>query len=524
MDKVYLYDTTLRDGAQAEGISFSLRDKLAIVQKLDEFGIDYIEGGFPGSNPKDIEFFLKMKDIKLKKSKLASFGSTKRSKVKPDEDLVLGALIKSETPVCTIFGKTWDLHVRDVLKVELSENLDIIFDTVKYLKSKSKEVVYDAEHFFDGYKANSEYALKTLKAAVSAGADSIVLCDTNGGSLPFEVEELVKIVKAKFPSLSVGVHMHNDGELAVANSIVGVKAGATQVQGTINGFGERCGNANLISIISNLKLKMGVNCVSDTNLKELTEISHYVSEVSNMVPRDNQPFVGLSAFAHKAGVHVDAMIKNPSTYEHVDPSKIGNKRRFIASELSGKTAILVKAKEFGIKLDKDSQQIKGMLGALQKLEHSGYHYETAEGSLELFMKRFLGEIKSFFELESFRVIIEKRQGEDLRSEATVELAVNGISEHTASKGDGPVNALDNSLRKALKKFYPSLQDMHLSDFKVRVIDGGGGTASKVRVTIQSYDQDQSWGTIGVSENIIEASWFALVDSVQYKLMKDLKRK
>lgn len=523
MKKVYLYDTTLRDGSQSEGISFSLNDKVQIVKKLDELGIDYIEGGFPGSNPKEIDFFLKMKKVKLKNAKLASFSSTRRSGFTPAKDFVIQALIKSQTPVCTVFGKTWDLHVRDVLKVKLPENLDMIYDTVKYLKSKSKEVIYDAEHFFDGYKANHTYALKSLEAAASAGADCIVLCDTNGGALPFEVEDLVHLIKERF-DIPIGMHMHNDAELAVANSLIGVKNGAVHVQGTMNGYGERCGNANLVSVIANLKIKMKVNCISESKLKELTEVAHYVSEVSNMKPSENQPFVGASAFAHKAGVHVDAMMKNLATYEHIDPALVGNKRRFIASELSGKTSILVKAKEFNLRLDKNSEQTKNILKTLQKLEHQGYHFEAAEGSLELLMKRSLGRIKKFFDLEGFRVIIEKNQDNVLKSEATIKLTVKGVSEHTAAEGDGPVNALDNSLRKALEEFYPNLKDMHLSDFKVRVIDEKSGTASKVRVMIQSHDKTDSWWTIGVSENIIEASWHALVDSVEYKLMKDLEKR
>jgi 2-isopropylmalate synthase len=521
MNKIELYDTTLRDGAQSEGISFSVADKLKICEKLDSIGVHFIEGGWPGANPKDMEFFNKAKSLKLKNSRIVAFGSTRHANVAAAQDKVLKGLVSALTGYITIFGKSWDLHVKDVFKVDLSENLKMISDSVKFLRSKGRTVFYDAEHFFDGYKSNKEYALKTLKAAEDAGAERIILCDTNGGTITSQVFEIVEEVRAVIKT-PLGIHAHNDTEMAVANSIAAVQAGCIQVHGTINGYGERCGNANLISIIANLKLKLGINCISDLALRTLTETAHFVAEISNAKLQDSQPFVGNSAFAHKAGVHVNAILKNPKTYEHVDPSKLGNHRRLLISELSGKSTIINKAREMDLDLGRNAEKSKTILKVLQEMENRGYHFEAAEASLELLMKRAMKKFKDFFELENFRVILEKGKDSKMKSEATIKLKVGKELEHTAALGDGPVNALDSALRKALKKFYPSLSQMHLTDYKVRVLDEKEGTAARVRVLIQSQDKADSWWTIGVSENIIEASWFALVDSIEYKLLKDLK--
>ena len=522
MTKVELYDTTLRDGAQGEGVSFSVNDKLKICEELDLLGVHFIEGGWPGANPKDIEFFKKARLLNLKNSKLVAFGSTRHAASSAANDKVLNGLISAQTEYVTIFGKSWDLHVREVLRVDLDENVKMIAESIKFLKSKGKIVIYDAEHFFDGYNENKTYALKTIKAASAAGAYRIVLCDTNGGTITSRLFEIIEEVKSVIKT-PLGIHTHNDSDMAVANSIAAVQAGCVQVHGTINGYGERCGNANMVSIIANLKLKLGVDCVSGLSLKELTEVARFVAEVSNMKLPDNQPFVGNSAFAHKAGVHVNAILKNSRTYEHVEPHSVGNRRRLLISELSGKSTILKKAEELDLDLGKDGQKSKKILKVLQDLEHKGYHFESAEASLELLIKRVMKKFKNFFNLEDFRVIIEKRRGGKMSSEATIKLKVGKELEHTASLGDGPINALDSALRKALIKFYPNIAQMHLIDYKVRVLDEKEGTAAKVRVVIQSQDKDDSWWTMGVSENIIDASWQALVDSVEYKLLKDLKK-
>ena len=524
MTKVELYDTTLRDGAQSEGISFSVNDKLKICEKLAEIGVQYIEGGWPGANPKDMEFFKKAKSTKVcGASHLTAFGSTCKARTKASQDVVLKGLVAAGTDYITIFGKSWDLHVADVLKVDLAENLRMIKDSVGFLKSKGKIVFFDAEHFFDGYNSNREYALKALQVAEEAGAKRIILCDTNGGTITSRVFEIVEEVK-KVIKTPLGIHAHNDSEMAVANSIAAVQAGCIQVHGTINGYGERCGNANLISVIANLKLKLGMECVSSLALTELTEVARFVAEICNMKLSDNQPFVGESAFAHKAGVHINAILKNSRTYEHADPHLVGNRRRLLVSELSGKSTILKKAQEMDLDLDKDGAQSKEILKTMQELENKGYHFEAAEASLELLMKRVLKKFKDFFDLEGFRVIIEKKKDGKMSSEATIKLKVGKEHEHTASLGDGPVNALDSALRKALKKFYPRVEEMHLTDYKVRVLDEKQGTAARVRVLVQSQDKDDSWWTIGVSENIIDASWQALVDSVEYKLLKDSKER
>ena len=522
MKRIELYDTTLRDGAQSEGISFSVVDKLKICEKLDALGVNFIEGGWPGANPKDMDFFRKAKRLRLKHSELVAFGSTRHAGTKAGQDKVLKALLAADTRAITIFGKSWDLHVRDVLRTELDENIRMIGDSVKFLKSKDKRVLFDAEHFFDGYKANREYAIRSIRAAVEAGADRIVLCDTNGGTITSQIFDIVEAVKSGVKA-PLGIHVHNDCDMAVANSVAAVQAGCVHVQGTVNGYGERCGNANLISVLANLKLKLGIDCVSDMQLRELTEVARFVAEVCNMRLEDNEPFVGNSAFAHKAGVHVNAILKNPRSYEHVDPRTVGNHRRLLISELSGKSTIMKKAEEMDVDLGKNAEKSKKILKTLQELEHKGYHFESAEASLELLIKRIMKKFTDFFELEDFRVIIEKRKGGKMSSEATIKLRVGKELEHTASLGDGPVNALDSALRKALKKFYPRLAEMHLTDYKVRVLDEKEGTAARVRVLIQSQDKDDSWWTMGVSENIIDASWQALVDSVEYKLLKDAKK-
>ncbi len=518
MKKVELYDTTLRDGAQTEGISYSVQDKIRIARKLDELGIDFIEAGWP-ANSKDKEVFKILKNKPLKSSMLVAFGSTRRADKKASEDHSLKSIIDTGTKAVAIFGKTWDLHVKDVLRVSLEDNLKIISDTIYYLVSKKKTVIYDCEHFFDAYKANPEYAMRTIEVAQEAGASRIVLCDTNGGTV---TSELIRIIKEVSPKVKVilGIHAHNDSGLAVANSIFAVEHGALHVQGTFNGYGERCGNADLSTIISILKTKLNIDCISDEKLKELTAVSHFISEVSNMRQQPNQPFVGTSAFVHKGGVHIDAMLKNPKTYEHMDPTIVGNHRRILASELAGKMPIILKAKELNIDLDKKSPKTAKILKLLQDMELKGYQFEAADASFELLIKRELKQYNKFFDLESFRVVIEKKPDGRITSEAIIKIKVKGVQEHTAADGDGPINALDNALRKALKSFYPTLAKMHLSDFKVRVLEEKAGTGAKVRVLIQSQDEDDSWGTVGVSENIIEASWLALMDSVEYKLLKD----
>jgi 2-isopropylmalate synthase len=519
MPKVKLYDTTLRDGAQGEGISYSVMDKISITQELDMLGIHYIEGGWPGSNPKDMEFFVKMAKIPLKSSQVVAFGSTRRAHTKAAQDNNLKAIIKSQVKVVTIFGKTWDLHIRDVLKATLDENLEMIKDTVSFLVSRGLAVFYDAEHFFDAYNANRDYSLKCLLTAQGAGAKAIVLCDTNGGTITSRLTEIVKEVRPKI-HVCLGIHCHNDADLAVANSLAAIEAGCDIVQGTINGYGERCGNTDLIPVIANLKLKMGIDYISDSKIKELTHVSYFVSEISNMKQRNDQPYTGSSAFAHKGGVHINAVMKNPKTYEHVEPALVGNRRRILVSELAGKTGVLIRAKDLELDLNKEDPKTKKILKLVQSLEHQGYHFEAAEASFELLMKRALAKYKRFFDLEGFRVVIEKQGDKKITSEAIMKLRVKGVKEHTAAEGDGPINALDNALRKALKDFYPTLSKMHLSDFKVRVLDEKAGTAARVRVLIQSQDDKDSWNTIGVSGNIIEASWQALVDSVEYKLIKD----
>jgi 2-isopropylmalate synthase len=520
MSRVWLYDTTLRDGTQAEDVSFLVADKIRIAQRLDELGIDYIEGGWPGSNPKDIAFFKDVRKVRLHHAKIAAFGSTRRAKVTPDKDNNIRTLVQAEPDTVTIFGKTWDFHVREALRISLEENLELINDSLAYLKEHVGEVIYDAEHFFDGYKANPDYALKTLEAAAQANVDCIVLCDTNGGSMPYEVAEIVKIVRKRIKT-PLGIHTHNDGECAVANSLVAVENGVVHVQGTINGFGERCGNANLCSIIPALKLKMGRECVSDEQLRSLRQVSRTIFELANLVPNKHQAYVGNSAFAHKGGVHVSAIQRHPETYEHIRPEKVGNVTRVLVSDLSGRSNILAKAEEFNVNIDSKDPVTLEILEKIKELENQGFQFEGAEASFELLMRRALGTLRSFFSVIGFRVIDTKRHEDEMpSSEATVQVKVGGRIEHTAAEGNGPVNALDHALRKALEQFYPHLKEMKLYDYKVRVLPAGKGTASMIRVLIESGDKSGRWGTVGVSDNIIDASYQALVDAIQYKLLRD----
>jgi len=517
MKKIYVYDTTLRDGSQGEKINFSAEDKLRIAVKLDSLGIHYIEGGWPGSNPKDVRFFELAKGVQFKHACLTAFGSTRKANSRPEEDPNIIALLASETPAVTIFGKSWDLHVKDVLSTTLKENLAMIQDSVAYLRSQDREVIYDAEHFFDGYKANPGYATKTLQAAISGGAEFIVLCDTNGGTLPFEIEEIMDEVSLQIP-VKVGIHTHNDAGLALANTLAAVRSGAVMVQGTVNGYGERCGNADLTSVVPNLQLKMNRSCMTKKNLQRLTELSRYVSEVANMTPFNGRPFVGKSAFAHKGGIHVNAIMKNPRAYEHMGPEAVGNERRVLVSDLCGKSNIDYKAREMGVELGGNGFDSKKIAKEIKRLEHEGYQFDAAEGSFELLLRRLTGQFRPLFELESFRVAIEKDKSLPCRAYATIKISVGGQQEITAAEGKGPVSALDNALRKALNKFFLiDLEHMNLVDYKVRVIEGRDGTSARVKVFIESRDQERLWSTIGVSTDIIEASWEALEDSFQYKL-------
>lgn len=520
--KITIYDTTLRDGSQTEGISFTVNDKIKITEKLDALGVHYIEGGWPGSNPKDKEYFKHFKNKKLKNATITAFGSTRRAKIKAAEDANLKELTASGALTICIFGKTWDLHVTDVLKCSLEENVNMIADSVKHLKKRKKQVFYDAEHFFDGYKNNPEYAMKTVLAAQKAGADCIIFCDTNGGTLPSEIKEIILTIKDQFTT-EIGIHCHDDLDSGVANSIAAIEAGCTHVQGTFNGLGERCGNANLTTIIGILSAKKKVKSIPDKNVRKLMDTAYYISEISNFAIPNNAGFIGHSAFTHKGGVHIDAMLKNPKAYEHVDPENFGNRRHFVTSELAGKMPLVLKAEQMNIKLDKKSPEAKRIMKALQQKEHDGYQFESADASFELFMKRSLKKYKPFFKLESFRTASEKRFDGRTFAEATVRLSVNNKEQFNASEGDGPVDALDKALRAALTQFYPSLTEMHLVDYKVRVLDSKEGAGAKVRVLMESQDNHGSWMTCGVHENLIEASWEALTDSIEYKLLKDAKK-
>lgn len=519
-----IYDTTLRDGTQAENFNLSVEDKIRIAIKLDELGVDFIEGGWPGSNPKDQQFFAEIHSHELKHARIAAFGSTHMAKNRAEDDPNLQALVSSGAPVVTIFGKSWDIHVRDALRISLERNLEIITDSLSFLRSKVETLFYDAEHFFDGFKADRDYALSTLKKAKEAGAECLVLCDTNGGTLPYDLVEIIKDVRRKLgDDIALGIHCHNDSEMAVANSIMAVTAGVRQVQGTMNGFGERCGNANLCSIIPALVLKMGYECRAAQNLKKLTSVARYVYEIANLAPNKYQPYVGASAFAHKGGIHVSAVQRNPETYEHIRPELVGNVQRILVSDLAGKSNVLAKASQFGLDLASSDPLVMEIVSRLKELESQGFQFEGAEASFELLMRRANRTQKKYFDLMAFRVIDQKcREDEPPQAEATVMVRVGGKVEHTAAVGNGPVNALDNAIRKALETFYPQLKDMTLVDYKVRVLPENPGTGAKVRVLIESKDSKDKWGTVGVSHDIIEASWQALVDGICYKLLKSEK--
>ncbi len=519
MEKIKIYDTTLRDGMQTEGVSFSLEDKLAIARRLDELGIDYVEGGYPASGPKETQFFAEAIKLNMKNCKIVAFGSTHRADTKVDEDVSINAILSCKAPAATLVGKTWDLHVTSVLNCSLDDNIAMCANSVEFLKKHGLEIIFDAEHFFDGFKKNTEYATKVLQAIAEAGADAIVLCDTNGGTLPNEIFEITKVVCNKLRPLTIGIHTHNDCDCANASTIAAVHAGARHVQGTINGLGERCGNANLCTVIPNLALKMGFDVLNPEKIKTLTETSRFVFEICNLTPVMNMPYVGESAFAHKAGLHVDALRKSKRTYEHIDPALVGNERRFLISELSGKSNILAELEK--AKIAEDKNLAKKILTRVQELENEGYQFEAANASFDLLVRKIMGTYKQAFELIRYSTSVEKRKNGELVTEATVKLKVGDRIEHVAGEGDGPVNALDAALRKSLETIYPSIKDMHLIDYKVRVVNARAGTGARVRVIIESRDKTDIWGTVGVSENIIEASWQALVDSVEYKLQKDV---
>ncbi len=523
MSGVKIYDSTLRDGNQAAGISFSLEDKLLIAEKIDSIGIDYVEGGWPNpTNTTDVQFYKEVTKLGLK-ARIAAFGSTCRPGAKPHQDPIIKSLTATGAPVITVFGKSWDLHVTDVIKTSLQENLRMIKDSVAYLKKKSEEVIYDAEHFFDGFKANPEYALDTLKSAAEGGADCVVLCDTNGGTLPLEYAEIVDKVREAIDA-PLGVHNHNDAGMADANSIVGVNLGCVHVQGTMNGFGERCGNANLSTIIPNLKIKLGENVCTAAQLRSLRDVSVFVNEIANIAPNERLPFVSDNAFSHKGGAHIDGVLKVSRSFEHVDPALVGNERRFVLSDQSGGATIVNKLKKRIPGVDKKDPVVKTLLSKIKAMEHEGYTFEAAEGSFFLIAEKERGRYTEPFVVKGFRVIEEKLPDGSLISEATIRVEADGKEFHTAADGDGPVNAMDKALRKALVNFFPSLASVHLVDYKVRVLDGKGGTSSRVHVLIESSDGKETWGTVGVSENIIEASWIALVDSLNYKLMSLGKKK
>jgi 2-isopropylmalate synthase len=514
---VYLYDTTLRDGTAREGLSLSSEDKLKILRRLDAFGMHYVEGGYPGSNPKDQEFFAAATKLELKNAKLVAFGSTRKALTSASRDKEMKALVASGAGAACIVGKSWDFHVKRALKISLDENIYMIAESVKYLKKKGLEVLFDAEHFFDGYKENPRYALRTVEAAADGGVDWVVLCDTNGGTLPHEVASIVRDVR-EIMAVPIGIHAHNDCECAVANTLAAVREGAGMVHGTINGYGERCGNANLCSVIPNLALKMDVDCISRERLTGLTDLSHYVSELANVNPDSHQPFVGMSAFAHKGGIHASGVSKETRTYEHVRPELVGNIQRIVVSELSGRSTITLKAREMGINLEDKPDKLADILKEIKQLEHVGYQFEAADGSFEILIKKALETYKAFFRLESFRVIMEKREDGKVMTEATVKIHVGGRRLIATAEGNGPVNALDRAIRMAVESSFPALKDIELTDYKVRVLDEKKGTAAVTRVLIETSDGEKTWGTIGVNENIIEASWEALVDSIEFGLM------
>ncbi len=512
---VQIYDTTLRDGTQREGLSLTCQDKLHVAALLDDFGVAYIEGGWPGSNPKDAEFFERAQSLPLRHAKLAAFGSTCRPGSRPEEDANCRAFLDAQTPTVTIVGKASTMHVEDVLRTTREENLRIIRESIAYCQAQGREVIFDAEHLFDGYKADADYAVAVLRAALEGGTQVLTLCDTNGGALPWEVENIVSTIRAQFPMATLGIHVHDDGGLAIANSIAAVRAGCTMVQGTINGYGERCGNANLCTIIPDLELKMGKHCLPPGRLEGLTRLSHAVSEIGNLSPDDHMPFVGRSAFAHKGGIHVAAMRRNGSSYQHIDPVQVGNEMRVLVSELAGRGNLLTKAEEYGLTVDGQNEAVGAVLQRIKELEAQGFHFESAEASVELMLRRAQPDYKPLFEMIDFLVVVERRQGRGLLAEANIKLTVGNELVHVAAEGNGPVNALDTALRKALLPFYPALDTFHLADYKVRILDGGSGTAATTRVLIDTANHVKRWSTVGASPNIIEASWLALYDAVEY---------
>jgi len=516
-EQIWLYDTTLRDGTQAEGISLSVDDKLKVTRLLDDLGVHYIEGGWPGSNPKDMAYFERVRDLNLKHAKITAFGSTCRVGAQPQEDANIQALMAAGTPVVTLVGKGWMLHVTDVLRTTPEENLRMIRESVVYLKAQGKEVVYDAEHFFDGYKDNADYALDTLRAAVAAGADVLVLCDTNGGAMPWEIAEIVGEVKVHFPDVALGIHTHNDCGVADASTLVAVRAGAVHVQGTLNGYGERCGNANLCTLIPNFELKMGLRALPEGNLANLTRTAHAAASIANQSPYRHAPYVGRSAFAHKGGIHVAALRRNPSSYQHVEPELLGNTSRVVVSELSGKGNLLSKAEEAGI-AHEELRDLPDVLQRIKALEHKGFTFEGADASVEMMLYRSCEGYTPPFEMIDFMVVVEHREMRGLFAEATVKLRVGDQVFHTAAEGNGPVNALDAALRKALVPVYPRLAEFDLADYKVHILDGDAGTAATTRVLIDVQNGTRRWSTVGASANIIEASWYALADAVEYGLM------
>ncbi|MDR2239665.1 MAG: citramalate synthase [Zoogloeaceae bacterium] len=523
MKQIAIYDSTLRDGAQAQGISYSVEDKLKIVERLDALGVRYIEAGNPGSNPKDLEFFERVRGMRLRHAKLIAFGATRKVGVRAEDDNNLRSILAAGTDAVAIFGKSWDYQVTEILRTRLDENLGMIGDTIRYLKQQGKEVVYDAEHFYDGYKANPDYALATLQAAAEAGADCLCLCDTNGGSFPEAIFAATQAVAARFTT-PIGIHCHNDCEMAVANSVMAVRAGATQVQGTINGIGERCGNANLCSIIPNLQLKLGLACIPPENMATLATVARAVADIANLPHNEKAPYVGADAFAHKGGMHIDAVVKNPVSYEHIDPELVGNSRRTLMSEVAGRSTLLARIQAIDPAIGKDAPETKRIIDRLKKLEHEGYHFEAAEQSFALVVRKMLGKHTPFFELIEFKVMVNEPSVNNVNSSAIVKIRVGDDIEITAAEGDGPVNALDNAARKALERFYPAIGAIRLTDYKVRVLDSKEASAAKVRVLIESTDHSENWTTIGVSTNIIDASWHALVDSIEYKLVRDQERR